>query len=366
MKHKGIKPDLVLLASIFLIIFWGFLILASVSITISQKYFDNSFHFLIHQIVFGLLPGLILGFIAYKIDLKIIRKYALVLVIIAILLMVLIFMPKIGSSSGGARRWVSLFGLKFQPSEFLKLAFIIYLAAWLTKHKKEKKSFLNFFLPMIVILGVVCVLLIMQPDISTLGVIVAVALIMYFIAETPIWHTLVLAFSGVAALLILIKTAPYRLERMLVFLNPGTQPLGSGYQFNQSLIAVGSGRITGQGLGLSVQKSSFLPQPMTDTIFAVLAEETGFIGACILVILFLIFIWQGFNIARKSKGDFLKLMAIGIVLWLTIQAFVNIGAIIGILPLTGIPLPLVSYGSSHILVELTALGLLLNISKQKT
>lgn len=365
MKDKGKKPDLVLLVSIFLITFLGFLILAGVSMTISQKYFGNSFHFLIHQILFGLLPGLILGFVAYKIDLKIIRKYALILVVVAILLMVLIFIPQLGSSSGGARRWISLFGLNFQPSEFLKLAFIIYLAAWLSKRKKEKKSFLNFFLPMIVILGVVCVLLIMQPDISTLVVVAGVALIMYFISETPIWHTVTLIILGFIGLGILIQIAPYRLERMLVFLRPDTQPLGSGYQFNQSLITVGSGGITGQGLGLSVQKSSFLPQPMTDTIFAVFSEETGFIGACIFVILFLILIWQGFKTARM-KEDFLKLMAIGIVSWLTIQAFVNIGAIIGILPLTGIPLPLVSYGSSHILIELIALGLLLNISKQKT
>lgn len=366
MKDKGKKPDLVLLVSIFLILFLGFLILAGVSMSTSKKYFDNSFHFLIHQILFGLLPGLSLGFIAYKIDLKIIRKYALILVIIAILLMVLIFVPKIGSASGGARRWISFFGLNFQPSEFLKLAFIVYLAAWLSKHKKEKHSFVNFFLPMIIILGVVCVLLIIQPDISTLVVIAVVALIMYFVSETPVWHTLVLVFSGFAGLLILIKIAPYRLERLLVFLRPDTQPLGMGYQLKQSLIAVGSGGISGQGLGLSVQKSSFLPQPMTDTIFAVFSEETGFIGACIFVILFLIFIWQGFKTAKLSKDDFLKLMAIGIVSWLTIQAFVNIGAIIGILPLTGIPLPLVSYGSSHILIELIALGLILNISKQKT
>jgi cell division protein FtsW len=364
MKNKGKKPDLLILITIFLLLFLGFLILAGVSITISNKYFNNSFHFIIHQLLFGFLPGIILGFIAYKIDLKIIKKYALFLIIVAIFLMLLIFIPKIGISGGGANRWISFFGFSFQPSEFLKLAFIIYLAAWLSKHKKEKHSFLNFFLPIIIVLAIICVLLIFQPDISTLVVIAIVALIMYYISDTPIWQTLVLICSGFVGLFILIKIAPYRLNRILVFLRPDTQPLGIGYQFKQSLTAIGSGRIFGQGLGLSIQKFSFLPRPMTDTIFAVFCEETGFIGACLLVLLFLIFMWQGLKIAKKTNDDFLKLMTVGIVSWITSQAFINIGAIIGILPLTGIPLPLISYGSSHLLIELIALGLLLNISKK--
>ncbi|MBU1045709.1 putative lipid II flippase FtsW [Patescibacteria group bacterium] len=363
MKKQKNHPDFILSATISLLLLLGFAILAGVSITVSQKIFGHSFQFLMHQIEYGYLPGLILGFLAYKINLKSLRKISLPALFIVIVLMGLVFMPKIGVSTGGASRWVALGPIVIQPSELLKLIFIIYLAAWLTKHKEQRKKSVQLFLPFIIILAVVCALLIKQPDISTLVTIAAITLVMYFSAETPLWQTGLLILSGIGALAILIKTAPYRLNRFLVLLRPAAQPLGIGYQMKQALIAIGSGGIIGHGLGLSVQKAGFLPEPMTDSIFAVFAEETGFIGAIILVLLFLIFAWQGFKIAKQSSETFLKLMAIGITSWLTLQAFINIGAMIGLLPLTGIPLPLVSYGSSHLVMELIAIGLLLNISK---
>lgn len=364
MTKKKLKPDLILLMTIFLLIFLGFLILAGVSMSISQKLTGNSFYFLLHQLAFGFGPGILLAFAAYKIPLKFVKKLALPLIILAIILMLFVFLPQFSTSLGGAKRWISVANFSFQPAEFLKLAFIIYLAAWLSKHKKAKHSFSKFFLPMLIILAIVCALLIAQPDISTLVIIALVALIMYFIADTPLYQTTILITAGLAGLVLLIKMAPYRFNRLLVFLRPDTQPLGIGFQIKQALIAVGSGGILGQGIGLSAQKFSFLPAPMTDTIFAVFAEETGFVGAVILVLLFLIFGWQGFRLAKTAENDFLKLLTVGIVVWLIAQTFVNIGAIIGILPLTGIPLPFVSYGSSHLLVEFVAVGLLLNISKQ--
>ncbi|MBU3964644.1 putative lipid II flippase FtsW [Patescibacteria group bacterium] len=364
MKKQKNKPDLILSLTISLLLILGFAILASVSLTVSQKVYGNSFQYLMHQIKYGYFPGLILGFLAYKINLKSLRKISLPALFGVIILMMLVFVPKIGVPIGGANRWVSLGPITIQPSELLKLIFIVYLAAWLTKHKEQNKKRVQLFLPFIIILTVVCVLLIKQPDISTLATIAAITLVMYFSAETPFWQTGLLILSGIGALAILIKTAPYRLNRLLVFLRPDAQPLGIGYQMKQALIAIGSGSIIGQGLGLSVQKSGFLPAPMTDSIFAVFAEETGFIGAIILISLFLIFAWQGFKIAKQSSEIFFKLIAIGITFWITLQAFINIGAMIGILPLTGIPLPLVSYGSSHLVMELIAIGLLLNISKQ--
>jgi len=362
-KNKE-KPDLVLLIAIFLLAFLGFLILTSVSMTMSRKLGYESFHFLKHQLFFGYLPGIILAFIAYKINFKFVKKIAFPVVILAIILMLCVFLPKVGSAAGGAKRWVSFFGFVFQPSEFLKLCFIIYLSAWLSKHQEKSQSFLKFFIPVAVIIGTICVLLIAQPDISTLVIIVTIAGILHFSSNAPLYQTGILGIVGVGGLALLIKIAPYRFNRFLVFLKPGTEPLGIGYQLKQSLIAIGSGGILGHGLGLSIQKFGFLPQPMTDTIFAVFAEETGFIGCIIFVLLLLIFTWQGFKIAKKANNDFLKLMAIGIVCWFVLQAFVNIGAIIGILPLTGIPLPLVSYGSSHLIMEFIAIGLLLNISKK--
>jgi|AntAceMinimDraft_16_1070373.scaffolds.fasta_scaffold41515_2 cell division protein FtsW len=362
---KDKKPDSILLVSILLLIVLGFIILAEVSIAISQRNADNSFFYLIHQILYGFIPGGILGFLAYKIKPEFLKKICLPFLFVILALMLLVILPKIGTLLGGAKRWISIGPISFQPSEFLKLSFIIYLAAWLSRHSKKQKKNQKFklFLPLIISLGTISALLIAQPDISTLVIIATTTLIMYFSAGTPLYHTAILILAGLGSLGILIKTAPYRLNRFLVFIKPNTQPMGTGYQLKQSLIAIGSGTVLGRGLGLSVQKAGFLPQPMTDMIFAIFAEETGFVGATIFVILFLVFAWQGFKIAKKCSDSFLKLMAIGITFWLVSQAFINMGAITGILPLTGIPLPFVSYGSSHLVVELIAVGILLNISK---
>lgn len=363
-ERKNIqKPNMVLL---FLFILWlllGFLILLGVSMTISQKFYNNNWYFITHQILFGYLPGGILAFLAYKIKLSWLKKISLPVLLFILGLMVLALTPEIGILLGGARRWVSIGPLTFQPSEFLKLAFIVYLAAWLTKNKTGFKKTIKALIPFLAILSVVCILLISQPNISTLGVIIAIAFILYFTAETPIRHTIILCIMGAGGLGLLVLTASYRLGRFLIFLNPDLHPLGIGYQIRQSLIAVGSGAIFGSGLGLSVQKAGFLPQPMSDTIFAIFAEETGFVGAMLLIILILVFTWKVFSMAKQCSDSFLRLTAIGIASWFVIQSFINIGAIIGILPLTGIPLPFVSYGSSHLVAELTAMGILLNISK---
>ena len=357
------KPNLVLAITSGLLIMLGFIIITGVSMTFSHKLSGTSFKFLIHQVIYGFIPGLILGTIAYFIDLKLVKKLSFFIIIGVVILMTLIFVPGLGTKLGGARRWINLGPIAIQPSEFLKLGLIIYFAAWLSA-KRKKGEFKKLFLPMIIILGIVSMLLLAQPDMSTLVVIAAVALIMYFCSGTPLWQTGTMILGGLVGLGILIKMAPYRLNRLLVFLNPNAQPLGMGYQLKQALIAVGSGGIIGTGLGLSIQKYGFLPEPMTDSIFAVYAEETGFIGCLILLSLYLIFVWQALRISQSLKDGFLKLLVIGITSWIIIQTFVNIGAIIGILPLTGIPLPFISYGSSHLVVELVALGLLLNISKK--
>jgi len=207
-------------------------------------------------------------------------------------------------------------------------------------------------------------LLIKQPDISTLGIIGSTALVMYFVASTPIWQTFSVFLIAVSGLVILIKLAPYRFNRLLVFLEPMTDPMGIGYQIKQALIAIGSGGILGVGLGMSRQKFGFLPQSIGDSIFAIFGEETGFIGAIILISLFSILAWRGFITARNSPDKFSQLLSAGITFWITIQAFINIGSTIGILPLSGIPLPFISYGGTALINELVAMGLLLNVSKQ--
>lgn len=386
MKEKDGKPDYILITVSAILICLGILILASVSAIFSQEKFGSPTFFLFRQIIVGLIPGVLLGFIAFKVPLTLFKKWAPFLLLIILFFMVLVFIPKIGMSLGGAKRWIDLGPISFQPSEFLKPFFILYLAAWLSgrigtdtsfapkisKAKTRIKTSLKFameglerkaLIPFLVIIGVTSMLLVFQPDISTLGIIVLVATLMYFLSGTPLKHTFLIIAIGIAGLASLTKIAPYRLNRLLVFIKPDIDPMGMGYQIKQSLIAVGSGGITGLGLGMSAQKFGFLPQPMSDSIFAIFAEETGLIGGLILIFLFLIFAWRGFKISKNTGDKFLQLTCLGITSWIVIQAFVNIGSMIGILPLTGIPLPFISYGGSALVAELIGVGILLNISK---
>ncbi len=370
---KGNQPDYVLLVVTLILILLGILILASVSAPLSQQRFGNTFYFLSHQLLFGLLPGILLAFLAFRLPLDFLRKWSPSLLLINLILLSLVFLPKIGSSAGGATRWLSLGPFSFQPSEFLKLTSILYFAVWLASRNSERsksgfskseKDFSQTLVAFLIIVGLISLLLIFQPDISTLGIIVLVAALMYFLAETPFWHSILVVLLGAGGLLTLIKLAPYRINRLLVFLKPEIDPMGIGYQINQALIAVGSGGISGLGLGMSQQRLGFLPQSISDSIFAILAEETGFIGCLILISLFLIFLWRGFGIVKTNQNKFFQLSALGITSWICLQAFINIGTMIGIMPLAGIPLPFISYGGSALVSELIAIGILLNISRQ--
>ncbi|XOB41768.1 MAG: putative lipid II flippase FtsW [Candidatus Nealsonbacteria bacterium] len=365
------RPDYILAGVIMILLILGILILSSVSATLSQERFGTTFYFLNHQIFFGLIPGIILAFLFFKIKLDFLKKWSPVLLLINLGLVGMVFLPKIGTGAGGAVRWISVGPISFQPSEFLKLTFILYLASWLTSKakkaipSKKQKIFSEALIAFLIIIGVISLFLIFQPDISTLGIIVLVAALMYFISNTPLWHSILIFLVTSGSLLALIRIAPYRANRLLVFLNPLLDPMGKGYQIKQALITVGSGGISGLGLGMSLQKFGFLPQSMSDTIFAIFAEETGFIGCLILIFLFLIFFWRGFKIGKSTQDKFSQLTALGISSWIVLQGFINIGAMIGILPLTGVPLPFISYGGSHLIVELIGIGILLNISKYK-
>ena len=375
MKKNG---DRALLITILALIGIGIIFLSSASALESQEKSGNTFYYLNHQIIFGIIPGIILAWIVFKMKTDLLKKMILPLILINLFLLGMVFLPGIGSHFGqGANRWIVLGPLIFQPSEFLKISFILYLASWLknkmpTSSKVKKnyrfsiagilefdKTFLAFF----IILGFISLFLVLQPDVSTLAIIFLVSLIMYFLAEASIWQIFSLIATGIATLFILIKIAPYRMDRLLIFLHPELYPMGKGYQFKQALIAIGSGGLNGVGLGLSHQRFGFLPATMSDSIFAIFAEEVGFIGAVILIILFLMFFKQGFKISKNANDKFLQLAGFGITFWITIQAFLNISAMIGIMPLMGIPLPFISYGGSAIITELIGVGILLNISK---
>lgn len=365
------KPDYALLGIVGALLVLGILILANVSAPFSLERFGTTYYFLKHHLLFGLLPGLILSFLAFRVRLEFFKKWAPLFLLANLILLALVFLPGVGFEFRGASRWISLGPISFQPAEFLKLSFILYLAAWLARRTSQpgttEKQLIwttsQTLLAFLIIVGLISLLLVFQPDISTLGIIILVAVLMYFLARTPLWQSFLMVLIGTGLLFTLIKLAPYRLARFLVFFDPTLDPLGIGYQIQQALIATGSGGIFGLGLGMSQFKFGFLPQAITDSVFAVYAEETGFIGSAILILLFLIFLWRGFRIGRLSQDKFAQLTAWGITAWICLQGFVNIAAMIGILPLTGIPLPFISYGGSTLVASLIGIGILLNISK---
>lgn len=366
-KKKG-HIDYVLLGIVTVLVIWGILMMASISVSFSQERFGNSFYFLLHQIGLGVLPGGLAGFLAFKMPLSFFRKWALVLLLINLFLLAIVFVPKIGTDFGDASRWINLGPISFQPTEPLKLSFILYLAAWLTSRhqkmkKEDEKGFSQTLFAFLIVIGILGLLLYFQPDISTLGIIIFTAAFTYFLAGMPLWHMLLGGALGAASFYLLLRTATYRMERWLTLLKPGTDPLRMSYQIQQALMGIGAGGIFGLGLGMSRQKAGLLPYPMSDSIFAVLAEEMGFIGGLCLILLFLIFAWQGFKIARRVNDRFSQLTALGITIWITLQAFFNIGSITGVLPLMGIPLPFISYGGSALISELVGVSILLSISR---
>lgn len=353
------KVDVFLLVTIISLLVVGFLALATASIPLSLKLTGNATHYLFHQILFGLLPGLFLGFIAFKTPLNKVKKFSIFLFIASIILMLLVFVPGLSKTEFGATRWLNLGFTSFQPSEFLKLSVIFYLATILDDEKNRKK-----FLAFATVLFLICSVLILQKDTGTLFVIFATMLTMFFYSKTPIKQTLLTIGGAAAGFAALIILSPYRMQRMFSFLNPNTDVLGSGYHINQSLITIGSGGLLGSGLGLGIQKFGFVPASISDSIFTILAEEVGFIGVSLLIILFLVFFLRVMVVAKRADNQYLRLMAIGLGCWITVQTFVNIGAMTAMMPLTGIPLPFISHGGTHLIAELIACGLLLNISRK--
>lgn len=369
MVKKNKTIDFPLLLIIFTLIIIGLVALTSASSYSSQKDFDDPFYFLIKQLK-NLGIGIVLFFIALKINLKKYQKYFFHLFLLNLLLMFVVFIPGIGVKSGNSARWFTIAGFSIQPSEFLKLSFILYLASWLSKSKKtnriiRKKGEKMILFVFLLIIALVAGALLLQSDLSTLLLILSFGGIMYFCSRYPLWHDAAIIGFIIIAGLIFGYTSPYRKERIETYLGIRDDPLGRDYQIEQAKIAVGSGELTGSGIGMSKQRFGSLPQPISDSIFAIIAEETGFIGATTVVMLFLLFSWRGFTISKEASDDFFMLVSVGITSWIFIQSFLNIAAIIELIPLTGIPLPFISYGGSALISELAAMGVLINISKEK-
>jgi cell division protein FtsW len=356
-----------LLAAVGALLLIGLVAIASGGVFYAETRFHDEYFFFKRQILYGIVPGMIALYGFQKIDYHRWQKLVIPLFFANVLLLIAVFVPGIGAKVYGASRWVTIVDFSFQPSEMTKLVIVLYLAAWFVAKGKEKTAdFFEGLVPFLAIVSVLSVLILKQPDTGTMGVIFLLALSIFFAAGARLFHLAMLFTGGIVALGVLIKATPYRLQRLAVFLNPDADPQGVGYHVNQALLAIGSGGWFGVGLGQSRQKFNYLPEPVTDSIFAILSEETGFLGAMIVIGLFVFVAWRGFGIVKRAPDEFGRLTAVGIVMWITTQAFINIAAISGLIPLTGIPLPLVSYGGTSLVFVLSGVGILLNISRHAT
>jgi cell division protein FtsW len=365
MRSKGI--DKTFLLSVILLVAAGFFIFSSASLGLLAREGISYSGVAIKQFIIGFVVGGLVLVLAAKIPYKFWRSYAFYFLLASLILCCLVFIPQIGFSHGGARRWINIGQYTFQPAELLKLGVIIYFAAMAASAKEKIKSFKSGALPLFILLGITGILLLNQPDTGTFLVIISI-LVSIFISAGGRWRYLLLIIGiGILGILILAQVRPYFMNRLTTFLDPSQDALGSGYQIQQSLIAIGSGGFFGRGFGQSIQKFNFLPEPIGDSIFAVAAEEFGFIGALTLILLFLFFALRGYKISSHISDPFAKLVVIGIITHITTQSFINIGAMLGVLPLTGVPLVFVSHGGTAMLLALAEVGIVLNISKsQKT
>ena len=369
-NSKNTNPiDYRLLVLVGVLVLIGFVVLVSASGPLGYaKQGGDSFYYAKHQLIFGLVPGLFALYALSRIPYGLWKKWSWHMLLISLLLLVAVFIPGLSSGFGTSHSWINVFGLfSVQPAEIVKLTFLFYLAAWLEKRGTfEVKNFRSGFLPFVSVLLVISLLIVAQPDVGTLSIIAAMAVSVYFAAGASLAHIGILLLGGLAAFGLLIAVAPYRAARFTTFLYPELDPQGVGYHINQALLAIGSGGFFGLGYGHSRQKFEYLPEVAGDSIFAVFAEEMGFVFAVLLLLLFLWFFRRALKIAQNSPDAFGKFVVVGIASWITIQALVNIGSMVGVMPMTGVTLPFISYGGTSLAISLAAIGVILNISRYGT
>ncbi len=350
---------------VVLIAIIGLFAFVSASLGILAQSESKFYGVLFNQIVLGFIGGLGALWLCMQLPYLFWRKYALFIFLGALLLTLAVFIPSIGFSHGGAQRWISIGPFSFQPAEFLKLAFVIYASAWLTLVRKKTDELKYKILPIALLLGIIALILLRQPDTKSLLLMIIAASAMLFISGVS-WKKIgIIVGIGAIGITLLAFFRPYVMERVQTFLNPDADPRGSSYQLKQSLIAVGSGGIFGRGLGQSVQKFNYLPEPQGDSIFAVFAEEFGFIGSAVLVILYVFLAIRGYKIAVQAPDTFGQYLVTGLVTLIVAQSFLNITSLIGLFPLTGVPLVFISHGGTSLAIALASAGIILNVSRYK-
>ena len=358
-----LQIDPVLLTIVLALLLGGMVILASASISISDNATDNPFFYVQRQLIAVAIGGAA-GFVCLFIPMQVWRRLGLLLLFVGLALLVVVLLPGFGHEVNGSTRWLRLGVMNLQVSEPARLCFLIYLAGYLVRQNKSlRDEFTGFLRPMIV-LTIACILLLAEPDFGAAVVLSATALVMMFVAGARIRDFLLFFMVAVVAMVALVLAAPYRMKRVTGFLDPWADPFNSGFQLTQSLIAIGRGEWFGVGLGDSVQKLFYLPEAHTDFVFAVYAEEFGLLGSVVLIALFLALLWRVFKLAMRAADAerfFEAYIAIGLGTWLGIQAFINIGVNMGLLPTKGLTLPLISYGRSSVIITMICISLLLRI-----
>lgn len=356
LKSQRKKLDLPLLIVTGVLVAFGLLMVYDASVVQGMKDFNDSFYYIRQQLLWVSLGVASLFFFA-RLNYTRFKLFASPIFFGSLILLLSVFIPGLGVSGGGAHRWLKIGFLTIQPGEIIKLAGMIYLAALFEKRTK--------FIPFIaIILGVSFIMAVLQKDLGSTFVFVTATSLLYFAAGGPIRHFLVAIPAGILGLVILILSSSYRSKRILAFLDPFSDPQGFTYHIFQVLIALGSGGLFGLGFGQSRQKFEYIPEVSTDSIFGIIGEELGFVGGMIVIALFAILIFRGLKIAQNCPDNFGRMLAYGLTFWLGIQVIINISSMIALLPLTGVPLPFISYGGSALVANLTAVGILLNISKQ--
>lgn len=360
--NKRSTPDFILVIVTLSLLAVGMIMVYSASAVWASYKFDDSFFFAKRQLLFAGL-GVIAMFVLMNIDYWTWRTWAKVILVVCFLLLIIVLIPGVGLVRGGARSWLGIGAFSIQPSEFIKFAMIMFLAKFLSENQKKVVSFKEGLLPSLSLVFLAFGLIMLQPDLGTGAVMVGTCIVMIFVAGARIKHFVWLGIIGLAGFAGLILSAPYRIKRITAFLNPWEDPLGSGFQIIQSLYAIGPGGLLGLGLGQSRQKFFYLPEPQTDFIFSILAEELGFIGSTFVILLFSLLLWRGVRIAIGAPDLYGSFLAIGIIAMISIQVIINIGVVSGLMPVTGITLPFLSYGGSSLTLILVAVGVLLNISR---
>lgn len=315
------------------------------------------------QLVLGLVGGSVLFLAALAIPLDFLKRHSMWIYGLGLVLLALVFVPHIGFSHGGARRWLALGPLSFQPVEFMKYATVLYVAAWIASAKSRIQTIAGGFIPFCIIVGTVGILLLAQPDTDSFLIILLACLAMYFVSGAR-WRDIgIMLAVGVVAGAGLVAMRPYLLDRIKVFIDPTHDALGSSYQVQQQLIAIGSGGLGGRGFGQSIQKFKYLPEPLGDSVFAVVGEEFGFVGSVVIVVIYLLFFFRGMMIASRAKDPFGRLLVLGIVCLTVFQSFLNIASAIAVFPLGGLPLIFISHGGTALAFALASIGLVLNVSR---